>query len=153
MTDPAGNQEWLFSCRDQVSDVGVPKVVEPDAWQGALDDQPVESLGHRLRVHCPPVGLGEDESVVGIARAHRQPVRGHDEAGAYFDWLARRTRNLLRHPRFWPAVEAVAGALCEKDRLSGQSIREIITTPSEDEQAKIAAFVQRFASKAPDAPS
>ena len=140
MTDPAGNQEWLFSCRDQVSDVGVPKVVEPDAWQGALDDQPVESLGHRLRVHCPPVGLGEDESVVGIARAH-------------FDWLARRTRNLLRHPRFWPAVEAVAGALCEKDRLSGQSIREIITTPSEDEQAKIAAFVQRFASKAPDAPS
>jgi hypothetical protein len=34
----------------------VPKVVEPDAWQGALGDQPVESLGHRLRVHCPPSG-------------------------------------------------------------------------------------------------
>jgi len=78
---------------------------------------------------------------------------GDDEAGAYFGWLACRTRNLLRHPRFWPAVEAVAGALYEKDRLSGQSIREIITTPSEDEQAKIAAFVQRFASKEPDAPS
>jgi hypothetical protein len=64
-----------------------------------------------------------------------------DEAGAYFGWLARRTRNLLRHPRFWPAVEAVAHALCESDRLSRRSVREVIAQAAEKQDSARATVV------------
>jgi hypothetical protein len=40
-----------------------------------------------------------------------------DEAAAYLEWLERRTLNLMRHPIFWPGVSAVAGGLCEAERL------------------------------------
>ena len=29
-----------------------------------------------------------------------------EEAGAYLAWLQERTRNLMRHPHFWPLVNA-----------------------------------------------
>jgi hypothetical protein len=51
---------------------------------------------------------------------------GESEAGAYMGWLTERTQNLMRTPGFWPAVEAVAGALIERETLSALAARAVI---------------------------
>jgi len=49
-----------------------------------------------------------------------------DEANAYILWLEQRTRNLIRHPWFMPAVHALAQALTERKTLSGREVRTTI---------------------------
>jgi hypothetical protein len=49
-----------------------------------------------------------------------------DEANAYILWLEQRTRNLIRHPWFMPAVHALAHALTERKTLSGRDVRTTI---------------------------
>ena len=46
-----------------------------------------------------------------------------DEANAYILWLEQRTRNLIRHPWFMPAVHGLARALAERKTLSGREVR------------------------------
>jgi hypothetical protein len=49
-----------------------------------------------------------------------------EEANAYLGWLEQRTRNLIFHPWFKPAVRALAAALVERKTLSGRDARAII---------------------------
>ena len=49
-----------------------------------------------------------------------------EEAAAYFSWLHCRTENLLAEPTFWPALEAVARALCDKGTLKGETFRQVV---------------------------
>jgi hypothetical protein len=47
------------------------------------------------------------------------------EAEAYLGWLLVRTELLITHPVYWPAVEALAGALFAEKTLSGKQARAI----------------------------
>ena len=49
-----------------------------------------------------------------------------DEANAYIVWLEQRTRNLIRHPWFMPAVHGLAQALAARKTLSGREARTTI---------------------------
>ena len=49
-----------------------------------------------------------------------------DEANAYILWLEQRTRNLIRHPWFMPAVHGLAQALTERKTLSNREVRTTI---------------------------
>ncbi|MDP9343009.1 MAG: hypothetical protein M3Q23_13165 [Actinomycetota bacterium] len=49
-----------------------------------------------------------------------------EEAGAYVEWLRQRTINLTSRPDFWPAVEAIAGALVKETTASGPRARKVI---------------------------
>ncbi len=95
--------------------MGIEKVTESEAT----------SLAERFGGRWETLVLGGD---YGYALELACKVSGSDDEGAsYLEWLERRTLNLMRHPGFWPAVTAVAHALCDRGALSGQAVREVIT--------------------------
>jgi hypothetical protein len=49
-----------------------------------------------------------------------------EETGAYADWLWYRTKAMLRLPRHWAAVEALANELLEHEYIGGKRARQII---------------------------
>jgi len=47
------------------------------------------------------------------------------ELEAYLRWLAIRADNLLKRPGTWEAVEAIAGGLLERRKLTGRQVRKL----------------------------
>jgi len=101
---------------------------------GAGMVQLTESEASELATKCPELA-GVDRLVVGgdlkSAIELACAVSGGDEEGAaYIEWLRQRTLNLMRDPRFWPCVEAVAGRVLEMERLSGPCVAAVIRETS-----------------------
>ena len=68
------------------------------------------------------IGRGDWREVMDILY---QVSSSDEEAAAYSGWLLERTRNLIRHLAFRPAVERVAAELIAKRTLSGAELRRL----------------------------
>jgi len=72
VAEPLRDQEWLLLRGDQVGDVSVSQIVEPDSLHIGPGDPPVEHLSYRLGVDGGAVRLGEDEiAIVAPVRANK----------------------------------------------------------------------------------
>lgn len=59
-----------------------------------------------------------------------------DEAGAYVNWLFYKTKNILRLPDNWKAVESLSEALIKRRRIGSRKAYEIIRSALEDEDGR-----------------
>ena len=77
VTKPLRYLQRLLLGRDQMSDMRMAKVMEPEPLQTEPVDPAVEHLGDRLRIERVTGGVGEDKVViVRPARADEQPLLG-----------------------------------------------------------------------------
>jgi len=53
-----------------------------------------------------------------------------DEAGAYLGWLSHRSKNLIRLPLVWAAIEALANALLQLKTIHSRKARKIMRAGS-----------------------
>jgi len=68
MAEPSCDEEWLLPCCDQVSNVSMSQIMEPDARQPASGDAP-KHLREALRVERLAIGECEHKAVVHVAGA------------------------------------------------------------------------------------
>jgi hypothetical protein len=137
------------SCRYYRSRRWYERITEGGATAGDLQRAEHELMVSFAGIIAQQVHLGVDKKAVeaGFGRERwddgtSTAVRGSDldrgidltpmmcgedeeEQGAYTNWLWIRTRNMLRQPRAWAAVEAVARELLAKDKLSGKEVSAI----------------------------
>lgn len=81
-------------------------------------------------------GMADFREALRLANGARfvfEPMDDLDnERCAYFCWMRLRTRNILR--RLWAAVDAVARALLERERLTGDEVAEIVDREKDSER-------------------
>ena len=84
--------------------------------------------GEAERVHTGRrnnLGSSSDDETARDLATYIVPDWG-DELVAYLKWLRIRTRNLLKSPRNWRAVEELAEALMEKGEMSAAEAKDTI---------------------------
>ena len=76
MPASASDEQGLLPRRNQVSDMRMPEVVEPDAGHLTARHPAVEDLGDTLGVKRLTIWLGKYQPVVPIAATDRQTILG-----------------------------------------------------------------------------